>query len=1525
MDAFRDSSSSSYRCSYHAFLSFRGQDTRRGFTDHLYRALELAGIHTFRDDDEIKRGENIESELEKAIQESQVSIIVFSKDYASSRWCLNELLKIVERRNTDHRHVVLPVFYDVDPSDVRKQSGTFAKAFARHEERFSTEMDKVEQWRRALGDVASLGGMVLGDRYEGQFIQDVVEEISNKLDPAALDVAPFAVGIDNRVQDLNMWLQDGSNDVGVAVICGMGGIGKSTIVKAAYNQNFDRFQGSSFLADIRESSEQPNGFARLQRKLLLDIQKGNAKKVYNVAEGISRIKRAVGYKRVLIVLDDVNSRDQLNAILGMREWLHPGSKIIITTRHEHLLNAHEVCEKFMVRELDEDESLELFSWHAFGQSHPVEGYMELSRHVVQHCGGLPLAIQVLGSSLSGKSVEVWQSALQKLDVIPNDKIQKVLRISFDSLHEDHDQNLFLHIASFFTGKTMDYIITILDNLEFCTRVGIENLVDRCLVTIQGSKLVMHQLLRNMAMAIIRKESPHDPGKRSRVLQNDASNILRKLSGTENIKGLMLNLASKRTFVGSDNKRYHAEDYDGNCSRRRRLGFFSWKPVSFSSTNSASASNEIDFKSEAFRRMHNLEILMLNNVNVRGSYEEFSKKLVCLSWRGFHLKSIPENFCLENLVVLDMRNSSLQHVWNETRVIPRLKILNFSHSHGLRTVPDFSGLYNLERLILKHCINLVEVHESIGNLEKLAVLNLEGCKNLMKLPVLRSIQDLILSGCSKLEMKKLNLVSAKSWYSVWSWVSPRKHTELSSFSLASLPRSLISLSLDCCNISEIPSALTMLSSLEYLDLDGNLITSLPESMNNLVKLQTLKVSGCRNLTILPELPRSLTCLTLACCNISEIPSALTMLSSLEYLDLDGNPITSLPESMNNLVKLQTLKVSGCRNLTILPELPCSLTSLTLACCNISEIPSALTMLSSLEKLDLSCNPITSLPESMNNLVKLQTLKVSGCRNLTILPELPHSLTSLTLACCNISEIPSALTMLSSLEKLDLSYNPITSLPESMNNLVKLQTLKVSGCRNLTILPELPRSLTGLTLACCNISEIPSALTMQSSLEYLDLDGNPITSLPESMNNLVKLQTLKVSGCRNLTILPELPRSLTCLTLACCNISEIPSALTMQPSLEYLDLDCNPITSLPESMNNLVKLQTLKVSGCRNLTILPELPRSLTCLTLACCNISEIPSALTMLSSLEYLDLDGNLITSLPESMNNLVKLQTLKVSGCRNLTILPELPRSLTCLTLACCNISEIPSALTMLSSLEYLDLDGNPITSLPESMNNLVKLQTLKVSGCRNLTILPELPCSLTSLTLACCNISEIPSALTMLSSLEKLDLSCNPITSLPESMNNLVKLQTLKVSGCRNLTILPELPHSLTSLTLACCNISEIPSALTMLSSLEKLDLSYNPITSLPESMNNLVKLQTLKVSGCRNLTILPELPRSLTSLTLACCNISEIPSALTMLSSLEYLDLDGNLITSLPESMNNLVKLQTLKVSGCKNLTMLPELPRS
>jgi hypothetical protein len=150
-------------CKYQVFLSFRGEDTRKNFTDHLYKALVDAGIHTFRDDDEIRRGKNIELELQEAIQQSKIAIIVFSKNYAWSRWCLDELVMIMERRRTTGS-IVFPVFYDVDPSQVGRQTGSFAAAFVEHEKSFNEEMERVNGWRIALKEVADLAGMVLGDR-----------------------------------------------------------------------------------------------------------------------------------------------------------------------------------------------------------------------------------------------------------------------------------------------------------------------------------------------------------------------------------------------------------------------------------------------------------------------------------------------------------------------------------------------------------------------------------------------------------------------------------------------------------------------------------------------------------------------------------------------------------------------------------------------------------------------------------------------------------------------------------------------------------------------------------------------------------------------------------------------------------------------------------------------------------------------------------------------------------------------------------------------------------------------------------------------------------------------------------------------------------------------------------------------------------------------------------------------------------------------------------------------------------------
>ena len=156
-------SSSKPQWKYDVFLSFRGEDTRASFTDHLYVALKQRGIVTFRDEENLERGKSISPKLLKAIKESRFAIVILSRNFASSTWCLDELTKIIgcmkEKTTT-----VLPIFYDVDPSDVRKQTGTFAQAFSKHKESFKEDMEKVQTWRAALEDVANLKGWHLLDR-----------------------------------------------------------------------------------------------------------------------------------------------------------------------------------------------------------------------------------------------------------------------------------------------------------------------------------------------------------------------------------------------------------------------------------------------------------------------------------------------------------------------------------------------------------------------------------------------------------------------------------------------------------------------------------------------------------------------------------------------------------------------------------------------------------------------------------------------------------------------------------------------------------------------------------------------------------------------------------------------------------------------------------------------------------------------------------------------------------------------------------------------------------------------------------------------------------------------------------------------------------------------------------------------------------------------------------------------------------------------------------------------------------------
>ena len=145
---------------YDVFLSFRGEDTRKNILGHLRAAFSEKGLKAFVDDDRLARGRNISTQLLKAIENSSCSIVVISPNYASSSWCLDELVHIMYCMKT-RAHIVISIFYHIDPSDVRKQTGSFGEAFVTYEKNFEDDLERVNKWRVALTEVTSLAGLDL--------------------------------------------------------------------------------------------------------------------------------------------------------------------------------------------------------------------------------------------------------------------------------------------------------------------------------------------------------------------------------------------------------------------------------------------------------------------------------------------------------------------------------------------------------------------------------------------------------------------------------------------------------------------------------------------------------------------------------------------------------------------------------------------------------------------------------------------------------------------------------------------------------------------------------------------------------------------------------------------------------------------------------------------------------------------------------------------------------------------------------------------------------------------------------------------------------------------------------------------------------------------------------------------------------------------------------------------------------------------------------------------------------------------
>ncbi|XP_054796363.1 disease resistance protein RUN1-like isoform X2 [Prosopis cineraria] len=788
---------------YHVFLSFRGTDTRTNFTDHLYAALCRQGIETFRDDVDLHKGQVIKDELLQAIEQSMFAIVVLSKNYASSSWCLDELQKIVESKK-DSSETVFPVFYGIDPSDVRHQKRKFAKAVETYENDFRAD-DRVRRWREALTKIANLSGWDTRKKQEAGIVEDIVESVWNKLRLKLPGNFKHLVGdIQSKVDKIISLLKIGLDDKRFVGIWGMGGIGKTTLSRVVYDALRSKFEASYFFANVREDCEK-NGFVYLQTKLLSGLAQ-KEKKIDNADDGVEQIRFFLRHKKVFIVLDDISHGNQLDKLAESEEWFGEGSKIIITTRDKQLLTQYKQFEEYGVGELNEDDSLKLLCQKAFKKDEPEEGYLDLSKEVVKYACGLPLALKVLGSFLCKRDQVQWRDALDKLKQNLHEDISSNLLISYEGLADEEYKNIFLDIACFFVERRKAEVKDILQVCGLHSVIGIDVLIEKSLLStfqldiengwihftdvrqymddglrkmrreifmsdylqleyFPQDHLAMHDLLQEMGRNIVLKESKSDPCKRSRLwCLEEIDHMLKRNKGTKKVKSICLNIA----------KIFEAE----------------WHP-------------------DCFSKMENLRLLDLSGVCLSRNLNVLPSSLKFLRWNCYALKSLPSIDQLCELESLELCSSKIERLWIGAPHLDKLRIINLADSHDLIETPDFSATPNLEKLFLDDCPKLFRVHESMGQLKKLVELSLRDCYNLVTLP-------------SCLEMNNLEVLSLRG-----SW-----------------------------KLEKLPELGKNMTRLYLLDVNRTSITEIPSSIIHLINLKYLDLYHCRELKEVPELPPNL---------------------------------------------------------------------------------------------------------------------------------------------------------------------------------------------------------------------------------------------------------------------------------------------------------------------------------------------------------------------------------------------------------------------------------------------------------------------------------------------------------------------------------------------------------------------------------------------------------------------------------------------------------------------------------------------
>ncbi|KAF8034866.1 hypothetical protein BT93_C1019 [Corymbia citriodora subsp. variegata] len=636
------------------------------------------------------------------------------------------------------------------------------------------------------------------------------------------------------------------------------------------------------------------------------------------------------------------------ALAAKKEWFGSGSRIVVTTRDKSVFfkfeDQFDCCLIHEVEELNSRLALQLFSKHAFRSNSPPTAFLRLSEEIIAKAGGLPLAIEVIGSFLCGKKQElVWQDTLKKMEYFQQKDVRQRLMLSYEAL-DDPQRQIFLDIACFLAGVDKSYPYYMWNDCGFFPNVGIDVLLLMSLVKIgENNRLWMHDQLKDLGKSIVYEEHCKDPTKGSRFWQ----------------------------------------DWGGDSDIFQQKGT---KTVAAQYSRFRPAAQVLVLTSEELNKMPNIRFLHMGGcaLTLSGDSGDLFSELRWLTWWKCPEEMQATNFCPKNLVILDLWHSNIDERWGGWTQLKVLwgRLLKTSISweksgtwrwivrKSRDSIPFFLAFATVcsvvaERLILNSCRKLTKLSDSIGMLKHLTqleisdtsiaevpntIVNLNSLKVLKmnnslmrKLPeaigMMEKLEEIYGERCSQLEMIPSDIVRLQS-------LKILKLTETCVVNVPKLPESLVSLSLSSTVSEKDPEISNLLSlqnlelcfpltdivhssilkraphiSNQYCKLELFIITSISSYLGCFRCLKELELKNCDNLCYVGQLPSDLREFTVDNCRSLEVVdlSDLSNFKNLKYLKVWGCSRLVEIRGLDKLESLGSLFIKCCSPLLCLPDL------------------------------------------------------------------------------------------------------------------------------------------------------------------------------------------------------------------------------------------------------------------------------------------------------------------------------------------------------------------------------------------------------------------------------------------------------------------------------------------------------------------------------------------------------------------------------------------------------------------------------